>query len=117
MHTNKELIEEILDEAEGMDETTRIAFVNKACKGDAALADEVNSLLSAGDENPLKDFLADGLPQMMNSVAHREADAMGDTSRTLMLEKAEEEKRWVGAFVGQPFKGQGRYQILELRRF
>src|SRR5215216_3868044 len=118
MHTNKTLIEEILDGAEGLDETTRIAFVNKACNGDAALAAEVHSLLSAGDESSLKDFLADGLPQMMNSVAQREANLTGDTdSRTLKREKAEEEKRWVGAYVGEIFKDRGRYQILELRRF
>ncbi len=115
---NKERVEEILEEAAGLDQSKRLAFVNHACNGDAVMAAEVCSLLNAGDEGSLRDLLNEGLPQIMNSMVQRDAEPQSDSEvQNLKREEAEEERRWVGAFVGDEFEGKGKYQILELRRF
>lgn len=115
---NKERVEEILEGAEGLDQSQRLAFVNQACQGDAALFDEVCSLLKAGDERSLRELLDNGLPQIMNSLAQGDAGPQSDSEvQNLKREEAEEESRWVGAFVGEHFEGKGKYEIIELRRF
>jgi serine/threonine protein kinase len=115
---DKERIEEILEGAAGLDQSHRLEFVNKACNGDPALIEEVCSLLNAGDEGSLREFLDDGLPRIKNSVAWGDAAPQSDSEvQNLRQEEAEEQTRWVGAFVGEEFEGKGKYEILELRRF
>ncbi len=114
----KERLEKILEEVTKIPRSQRLEYVSQACDGDPEMTEEVTSLMDSGDYRSLTEFLEEGLPSILRSAADSTSQSRTDNEAKQLRQEEDEEKRhWEGAFIGDLFENQGRYEIVQLRRF
>lgn len=116
MRRDKERIEEILERAAQIPKPARLDYIKNACENDQGVIDEVVSLLETGTDK-LDHFLEEGLPRILWSAARNQMEQSEMEEQQLRREQQEEKSRWEGQCIGDLYNGQGKYEILELRRF
>jgi serine/threonine protein kinase len=114
----QERVEEILEEVTLVSPEQRATYISDACGGDPEITDEITSLLASQDNTSLTEFLEQGLPKILQSVAASTSQTnIEDEAKQLRQEEDEERKFWEGALIGDHFENKGKYEILKLRRF
>lgn len=114
----KERLEAVLEEVLAVSPAQRSHRVSVACQRYPEIATELTALLDSDHDSSLTEFLDEGLPGILRSAAAAAPDnRLVNETKYLQQEENEEREFWEGKFVGDTFKGEGRYEIVRMRRF